>query len=298
MKTEKIFTKNVKIKNIRGEDQNFILKQHKTNNEYFKIEDIWVRNFLKKKAIPLDLNRFFKEEEIKLIIDNEIKNSKMNLTNLYQENFNYEKAIIISDGYGFEKHIDLIESLPPRTCLITVNLAAKLWNAKVLPTFMLISNPDYSCKSQMPIRVFPRLLASRRTNNDFLSNYKNLVYLYDVVPDEWYQSPNSKASDLFIDEYRNPICAALGLCNYFGVNKIFLGYCADAYTEERAGTVKIQDGFYNYPQQNLANKIIDASLLWYKLGVPGLKVFHTGVEKAFSFSRHLDQENFNKAILL
>ncbi|MCX7020075.1 MAG: hypothetical protein NTY46_14015, partial [Candidatus Sumerlaeota bacterium] len=72
---------------------------------------------------------------------------------------------------------------------------------------------------------FPRCIASTRTCREFIKRYKGHIYKYTPVPQENYGY--SKQNILYkIDDYRNPICASIGLTYRFNVKKLLL-FCCD-----------------------------------------------------------------------
>jgi hypothetical protein len=206
--------------------------------------------------------------------------------------------IIVSDGYGFEQHRDIFNVMPENTALITVNQALRLWNAVVFPNFYLIANSGENSMSLLPEKRFPQLIASKRTYHQYLCNYRNVVYFYDPVPDYSYQSPSVKESLMLVDDYRNPIAACIGLAYAFKIRNLYLAYCSHAFKEHRAGTSELQSGVFQYPQQKLADEIVDANLFWFKANIPQIQIFHTGLKNSFKFARYLDKELFQKALYL
>ena len=67
---------------------------------------------------------------------------------------------------------------------------------------------------------------------------------------------------LFLDDYRNPICAAINLAFHFGVKRLMLMCCDESYSQERPSCVKLHNNLYTYPQHIISQKIIDANLYW------------------------------------
>ena len=100
-----------------------------------------------------------------------------------------------------------------------------------------------------------------------------------------------------IDDYRNPICAALGIAFNLRVSRIFLAYCSHAYKEHRDGTQKIGEGIFQYPQQKLADKIVDANIFWYSVNMPEVEIYHTGIINSFRYAKYLEKDLFKEMIL-
>lgn len=283
---------------LTNEKVKVTVKKHANRNEYFKVDNLWVRNFAKKHVKPIDLNNLYEEKDIKELIDNEIRNNKLNLPSIGNEDLSFDKMIIVSDGFNFQEHAEIFNLLPENCCIITTNQALRLWKAIVFPTFYLILNSNEQAMTLLPDKVFPKLISSRRSYHQFLCNYKNIIYFYDPVPDSYYQSFLTKESILLVDDYRNPICAAINLASYFKVSKLYLAFCSHAFKEYRDGTTKIDDGIYQYPQQRLADKIVDANLFWYKASNPNIQIYHTGVKNSFMFARYLPKDLFHKALYI
>lgn len=297
MKAQPIDT--IKVLNVTAADTKsykLVFKKHKNKNEYVQVENIWIRNMFGKIGKPVDINHFYDEYELKDVLDNEVKNTKMNLLNVEPEMYDCDDVLIVSDGFGFNE-LKKIEKIKQKICIIAVNHAARFWSSPTYPNFMLINHPKSDAMSFLPNMIFPRLIASRRTHNQFLKSYKNSILLYDPVPEESYQSIISSEANLHIDDYRNPICAAIGIAKILQAKNIYLAFCSSAYTENRPGTNYIEEGIYQYPIQSLADKIVDANLFWYKFANRATKIFHTGYEKSFKFSKYLKLEDFSKELI-
>lgn len=287
------------VSNLYDNNKRMItVKKHKNRNEYFKVEDYWVRNFAKEDVDKRDLNKLYDDAEYKEIVLNEVRNNKLNHPNLASENLAYDSMLIVSDGYNFDEHKDSILEVSDSTCVISVNQALRLWKSAVFPQYYLACNTTQSAMSLLPTKIFPKLIASKRTYHDFVKKYKNVVYYYDPVPDFTYQSPFTKDSLLLVDDYRNPICAAIGVAYHLRVSKIFLAYCSHAFKEHRDGTVKVAENTYQYPQQQLADQLVDASLFWYSIDMPNVEIYHTGIKKSFIYAKYLEKDDFTENLKL
>ena len=82
--------KKVTVLNFEGEKETVNVKVNEDRNEYSKSDDIWIRNPNKQNVSPIDINNYFNEEEIKILVENEIKNSKLNIPDIEIENFMYK----------------------------------------------------------------------------------------------------------------------------------------------------------------------------------------------------------------
>ena len=297
MQIKKMNLKFLNAINAEGNKEQFTFRIDKSRNEYINVGPYWIRNFAKLSVNPVDINNLYEEDEIKTLIENEIANSKLNSPNLLEENFKFRNVLIISDGYGFEDHKEVLDGVGDDLCVICIRNAARYWQAYKFPDFLLVQNPFDNVFSQMPEKNYPKLIASRRAKTQFMISYKNISYLYDPVCELRYQSPYAKASKLFIDEYRNPICAAIGCAHHFGAKNIFMAYCSDAYKEQRPGAEEISEGLFAYPQQILANKIINANLFWQKFSDLSCQIYYTGVKNSFTFAKYLQKEDFKKTLI-
>lgn len=293
---KKMNLKSLNVVNAEGKKEKLVFRIDSSRNEYISVGPYWVRNFAKQNVHPLEINSLYEDDEIKVLINNELANSKMNLPNILEENFKFNNVLIISDGYGFEDHADLLDGVGDDLCVICIRNAARYWQALKFPDFLLVQNPFDNIAAQMPEKSFPKLIASRRTNSSFVLKYRNVKYLYDAVCDLKYQSPSSKTSKKFIDEYRNPICAALGCAFNFEAKNIFFAYCSDAYKEKRPGCEEVAEGLFCYPQQILANKIINANMFWQKFSNTNCNLFYTGVKNSFTFAKYTQKDKFKELL--
>ena len=291
MNTTKTLHKVVNVTTINGEKVPLSIKRHKNRNEYALTDNFWVRNFNSPDVKPIDINRLFEENELKYVLDNEIKNSKMGIPLLSKDTASINNLIIISDGYGFKDH-QKIKKLKENFKILVINHALRFWESTQFPSLMLMNNSTDMAMSAMPMGQMPQLIASRRTHHPFLRGYQNNMYMYDPVPDEFYQSSTAKDSPAYLDDYRNPICAAISFANFLNVQNIFLLGCSYAYGENRPGTIKVGENAYQYPQQQLGDKIIDLNLFWYKFGNKNRQIFHIGLENSYKFSKYLKFEDF------
>jgi hypothetical protein len=71
------FYKTFKVNLSENRDKNVTIKIHKNKNEYFLTDDkIWIRNFAKSNVKPVDINNFYSESEIQLLLINEEPRSR------------------------------------------------------------------------------------------------------------------------------------------------------------------------------------------------------------------------------
>lgn len=246
------------------------IKKHPTGNEYILAGDVWVRNFTKPSTTPLQLTHMFKKEDYETILKNEELNK--NNPKVSDETIMFNKAVIVSDGYDFDKRHLLLAKLPKDVAIFTVNKAFAKWKlmSAKLPGHerrtmngFIVNNPYRECLSCLPPRdskYWPTCVASTRTNYEFCKNYSGDVYLYVPTPEMKFGFEGSET--YYIDDYRNPICAAIGLVYQFGVSKLLLFCCDDSFADKRDFAVELPNGLYTYPHQLKSQEIIDANLYW------------------------------------
>lgn len=243
------------------------IKKHPSGNEFLLVKDMWIRNFTKIGVPYIDINKTYQKTDYFTFLQNETQNAMGRYAWIDSENFDHEKVVIISDGYDFENKQKLISSLPKDVALIGVNHTLKQWkNADRSLNYYLVNNPYSDCMRYLPRRNrgFPKCVASTRTNYQFLANYKGSVYKYCPVNEESYTNKQQEGVKYKIDDCRNPICGAIQLAYQFGAEKILLLCCDDSFDQERPGAEKLENGLWQYPQQNIAHSTVDGNLYWLK----------------------------------
>jgi hypothetical protein len=248
------------------------IKKHNNKNEYaYAGYNTWVRNFTKTSVKPYDINDdMLSLDDIKLILANEESNGQKIYQKVDTEDFVHEKIVIVSDGYKFKDAQKIIDSLPSDVVIMGVNGAFANWqNQTKRLNYIVINNPYEECVYYYPtiIKHWPKCIASIRSNAPFISSYKGFVYVYKPTPNVAYSGFNSEFES-FIDDYRNPVCAAICLSHKFKVKKLLILSISDLYADNRPGTEKVKDDLFIYPQQKMAHSLIDANLYWLdKTGV-------------------------------
>jgi hypothetical protein len=239
------------------------------NNQYIKTDnyDYWIRNYTNS-SYYLDINNKIPKSEYFLLMENEFWNNKNRYPWIDYENFIYDTAIIISDGYDLDNIYPFIENLSSKDkiCLIGVNGILKNWKCRKSLNYYVVNNPYEECLSFLPNhnRTLPKCVASNRTNYLFLQNYNGTKYRYSPVSEENFCFNKNSENFYQLDDYRNPICASIGLAYRFKVNKIIFLCCDDVFKESKPGSTPVDDQVYCYDQQNLATEIIDSYLHWIK----------------------------------
>jgi len=296
MSTHKATIRRLPVLNAQGKREDVVLRIDSNKNEYMKVDNYWIRNFSKTNVVPKDINNLYDDSDIKVIIENEIKNEKLTAPNLLEENIYFDDVLIISDGLGFNDHKNLLQDIRSNVCVIALNKTMVFWEAIKFPDFYLISSPFENCLADIPKKGYPKLIASRRTCHKFISAYRNVIYFYDPTCDDKYKSPVAKNSSIYIDEYRNPICAALNCAFNFRAKNIYLAYCSDGYKAHRPGCISVDENSFCYPQQQLANNIVNANIFWNKFSNPNNNIYYTGIKNSFSFAKYVESDDFRKLI--
>lgn len=288
--------KTFKVRLEDNKEKSITIKLHKNKNEYFLTEDnIWVRNFFKSNVTPKDINNFYKQNEIDVILQNEIKNQEKNMLDFFSETINHKKILIIADGYGFQNSSEWLDKLPTDIKIITVYGASRFWNSKRLPNYMVLTDPFETSLSYLPEKLFPILLSSARSCNQFIERYPNKIYKYYTTPDETYESPVSYENQKYIDEYRSAISAAIVIASKMNCEKLCIAYPINAYVKERPGTIKLDEtNYFYYPQQKIARNIIDANLFWYKMNKQNINISYIGMKNSLLFANYIEPNNLNK----
>jgi hypothetical protein len=242
------------------------IKKHSNGNSYLLTEaGYWIRNPCHS-VNPIDINALTHSDDYSLLLENEAKNKRFNLGAVDVASINYPYCLIVSDGYNFDKYHLLIESLPPKVAVLAVNKTLAKWRVNHKINYYITNNPYPEAMMDFPRhRYFPACIASSKTYWSFVEHYLKvggMVYKYLPVQEERYR--HTENDKLMIDDYRNPICAAINLAYQFGANKIFLLCCDDSFEGKRPGAKELKNGLYTYPQQIVAHQVIDGNLYWLK----------------------------------
>ena len=245
------------------------IKKTKDRNEFINADGIWVRNFRKEGTPFIDINKMLDKEDFSFVLQNEIQNKTLSITQIDEEEIRFRKIIIVSDGYDFENKYKILKNLPDDVGIFAVNGSLSKWKLHLEEkpkaiNIYIANNPYSDCLNYLPreTKYFPVCVASTRTNNDFVKKYQGRLYLYQ--PCQQIGFNKYKPSKYCIDDYRNPICASIGLAARFNVEKLMLFCCDDSFADERPAAIKLKNGLWTYPQQLKSQKIIDANLYWLK----------------------------------
>lgn len=241
-------------------------------NEYIQAEDVWVRDFTKRNVAPKCITKLTSVEDQGLLISNELQNKTLNLPRISDESIGATDVVIVSDGYDFENRHKFLSKLDPRVVILAVNGALKKWklyrpglspeNMRTINAYVF-NNPYKEGSSYIPpkdAQYFPTCIASSRANHEFLKKYHGKKYLYEPTPEHGFGF--SKLERYLIDDYRNPICAALGIAYQFGVLKLMFLCCDDSFEDERDTAIKLENGLWTYPH-HLKNQAILNTMMYF-----------------------------------
>lgn len=236
------------------------IKPHATRNEYIRAGDVWIRDFTKSGIEPLALDNLLNRSDHHAVVVNETQNRQY--ARIYDEKVSMQDVVIVSDGYLFqERHQELL-NLPPQVTILAVNHALRKWSLvrrRAINAYV-VNNPYGECISFLPDSYYPACIASARTYHPFLEKYQGNIYIYEPVIDRTFGK--GPLVPYRIDDYRNPICAAIGLAYRFGVRRLMLVCCDDAFEIKRDAAVQIKNGLWTYEQHLRSHDIIDANLYW------------------------------------
>jgi hypothetical protein len=242
-----------------------IKKDLYSRNEYVRAGDLWVRNFAKPEVEGLDLNELFSKDDYEVVLRNELNNRSLRHANITSESISFDKCVIVSDGFRFSEREEFLKTLPANVMVFAVNgvLPKWTWFQERAINLYVVNNPFRECLSYLPrkTRYYPFCAASHRTCHDFVKQYPGRLYMY--TPTVTRSFGVERRDGNLIDDYRNPVCAAIGLAHLFGAQKLLMVGCDDSFEKERPGAVKLENGLWSYPPQLQAQEVIDANLYWF-----------------------------------
>ncbi len=230
-----------------------------------------MRNFAKK-VVPLSLNYMFAKDDYQEVFSNIANNSRY--SKVSDETLLFRKIVIVSDGFNFEETHRVIQDLPQDVTVLAVNGALRNWGLmsdKVDASDRrsingyVVNNPYCQCLKYLPrsdMQYYPTCLSSSKTSHEFLNKYQGDVYIYESSPEVNFGTGAKRKSTYYIDDYRNPVCAAIGLSYQFGVRKLMLLCCDDSFVGKRDYAVQLENNLWSYPQHLRCQEIIDANLYW------------------------------------
>jgi hypothetical protein len=243
-----------------------IIKRHSNKNQYILTpQGHWCRDFTKK-IFPQDINSFVGGSDVHLLASNELTVKSMNIANIDTEFIRAPNVCIVSDGYKFKESRSLLKTLPRNVIVIGVNRSLANWDSDLRMDYFLNNNPYAEAMAQMPTGNYvPKCIVSCRVYPEFVKRYRmrrGLVYKYVPTKDREYGGTTNAI--YYIDDYRNPICASIGLAYRWGARKVMLFCCDDVFEGERPGSVLLENGLHMYPQHTTAHGFIEGCLYWLK----------------------------------
>jgi len=262
-----------------------MIKKDKNKNDYLLIPGgLWVRDFTKKHIQPLDINNLISETDASLMLENEIKNSKGMYQKIETEEFTHEKVLIVGSGNDLVSNKHLLDRIPGDVTIIGVNDILKYWDINKRLDYFVVNNPYNECLFYLDkAKTLTKCIASCRSDNRFMSTYvSGLIYTYTPVSDKNYICLEKEANWL-IDDYRNPVCAAIGLAYKFSCKRILLFASDDFYKEYRPSAEKVSENTWMYSQQKQAHNLIDGNLYWLR---------KSGIKTGY-FPKRLEYKNAN-----
>jgi len=275
-----------------------IINKHANKNHYLRTEDgLWIRDFTKPYVKAIDINRLVSDSDCHTFLSNELTNGKRDVIGIDGEILEYNDAVIVSDGYDFENKHKLLASLPNNIVIIGVNGALAKWKLmqkntppelRRIMSCYVVNNPYTECLHYLPRQhsYYPQCIASLRTKPEFLDGYRGNIATYSPSPSEYYAGPKTDPQ-YFIDDYRNPICAAIGLAYKFHVKRLLLLCCDNLFEGMRPGAVPINETLWCYPQQCVSHRIIDGNLYW--LEKSGVQIANCSSGIVYNYARYISE---------
>ena len=257
-------------------------------------DNIWVRNFTLPYVKPIDLNKLYEDKEINNFIENENNNIFSKFPKFEPKDLSKKNILIISYGFGFKNIENILNKIKTdKKFIILTNNSLKKWtNNKILPDLFVENNPFKECLNNINFKFYPNCLLSTRTYYKFSDYYKyKNINFYNPTPLEFYNPIVKNDDSKYLDDYRNPICAAINYSYYCNPKNIFLLYCSEAFNKEKPATILHNDQIhYQYEQNKLSEKIIDAMLFWLRKKNNNINIFYHGLDKTFNFASYINQE--------
>lgn len=269
------------------------------NNQYILAEGVWVRN-LCSDAKPLDINSLG-GGELALFLSNECENMKVSGMSMDEmDRTNMENVVIFSDGYGWKERQKVLAKMSNKSVkTIGVNGSLAKWemvgekaDVKRTMTFYLANNPYGECLGYLPRKhkYYPNLIASTKTNPRFIKEYPESPMFYKSSQDLTYSGLGYEDC-MRLDDYRNPICAAISFAWKNGLRRLALLCCDESFEDDRPGSVRMDNGLYQYPQQIMCQKIIDKQLHWLRQAGVEVVDCSSGIE--YENAGYIEVENLD-----
>lgn len=239
-----------------------IRKAH--GHEYARTPDgVWVRDFCKPGPVGPDINNLTRPAERGGLLANRVANISAFRDMMHMDSGQRRKVLVVSDGRRFGEVAAVVAALPPGVTVVGVNRALRKWPDCRGMDLYLVNSPYPECEALLPRpggRV-PPCLASTRTHPSFLAAYDGPKRAYEPA---WEENFAWRIDDdaCRLDDYRNPVCAAIHLAERWRAEKVALLCCDDSFGEARGGAVPAREGSWCYPTQLVAHGVVDAMLGW------------------------------------
>lgn len=270
------------------------IKRHHDRNEYaLTADNIWVRN-LCSEGPHFDINNLIQDKDCQLFLENEVDHRRKSINNFSSNTA--KDVVIVSDGFGFSEKQHLLENFDSKITVIAVNGALRNWKYsgkterhKRPLNWYVVNNPYPECKKFLPTHgFFPPCLMAARTDVYFADQYKGRKYLYSSSPTFLFRGLQPA---LYLDDYRNPICAAISLSYLMKARKILLFCCDNSFADERPGADRLENGLWSYPQQQVSNRIIDTMAYWLKTKEITISDYSSGAK--YEHVPYIDEERLS-----
>lgn len=255
---------------------------------------IWVRDFVSTKQTGPDISNITKVEERGVLLLNRILNraAKPNVQDMNPKK--RPKVLVVSDGLGFKDIGPVLEGLPKDVYVIGVNRALSKWGADWRPMNLFLANSPYQDAMRMlwkhRNKPWPPCLVSSRVFPGFLEAYEGPLFLYEPACEENF-AWRVESGCLRLDDYRNPVCAAVCLAERCLVDRLAFLCCDDSFREERAGSVPAREGHWCYPAQIVAHGVIDSMLGWMEsCGREGVRFADSSHGPEYTHANYIPKE--------
>ena len=284
---------------LENEKFNVTVKNLNQGNQYLNVEkNTWVRDFTLNHVLPIDINNLIQEEEIKTFISNELINNTLKFPKFETKDLSNKNVFIVSDGFGFDDINDILQNINIKNkFIILTNNSLKKWNNfNVLPDLFVENNPYKNALNNINSKIFPNCLLSNRIYPEFVKMYKyKNINFYNPTPSSKFNSTSENEISNYLDDYRNPICAAINYCFLCNVENIHLLYCSEGMVKEKSASLLHNDGIhYQYYQNKLSDKIINGMIFWYRKNKKNSNIFYHGLDKSIKFGSYIQKEDLIK----
>lgn len=242
------------------------IKKHPNGNRYLLTpQGMWVRDFTRP-APYVDINALTTAGDYEALIRNHLANVAVpGAVHFDPQVRRARSVVVVSDGHGFADKVSLLGKVPNNVAVIGIGRTLAKWSAPRPMDFYVVNNPYPSCLSYLTDRKGgrPVCLASVRTNPEFVRRYGGRVELYLPVPEAGFSS-RAVGGRTQVDDYRNPLCAALGLAHLMGADRILLLCCDETFADDRPGAERLPSGLHMYPQHRITHGLVGGFAHWFR----------------------------------